>query len=83
MTTGLGYPHIRGTIMPSTGSATDRLLAPGRRAWEPPALIVLQLGAGDLEASRRKPAAPAGAALGGLLKLNLSGDMHFQGNHDF
>jgi hypothetical protein len=68
---------------PSSRSAPAAASTPGH--WEAPALTMLPLGAAGIgaAASRPEPAAPAATANGGMLKLNVAGDLHFQGNQDF
>ena len=55
------------------------------RHWDAPALTMLPLGAAGIgaAASRPGPTAPAAIANGAMLKLNVAGDLHFQGNQDF
>jgi hypothetical protein len=71
--------------MPAPNSRAAPAAAPTLRRWEAPALTLLHLGAAGIgaAASRPEPAAPAAAASGGMLKLNVAGDLHFQGNQDF
>ena len=71
--------------MPVPNSRAAPAAASALRRWEAPALTILALGAAGIgtAASRREPAAPAATASGGMLKLNVAGDLHFQGNQDF
>ena len=71
--------------MPVPNSRTAPAATSARRRWEAPALTMLPLGAAGIGAatSRPEPAAPAATANGGLVKLNVAGDMQFQGNQDF
>ena len=70
--------------MPAPSSRSAPTAASTLRHWEAPALTMLPLGAAGIDAaSRAGPAAPAATANGAMLKLNVAGDLHFQGNQDF
>ena len=66
-------------------SRTAPAAASALRRWEAPVLTMLPLGAAGIGAatSRLEPLAPAAVANGSLVKLNVAGDMQFQGNQDF
>jgi hypothetical protein len=71
--------------MPAPSSRSAPTAASTLRHWEAPALTMLPLGAAGtgVASSRLEPAAPAATANGAMLKLNVAGDLHFQGNQDF
>ena len=73
------------TTMSVPNSRAAPAAASDLRRWEAPALTMLPLGAAGIgaAASRPEPAAPAATANGAMLKLNVAGDLHFQGNQDF
>jgi hypothetical protein len=73
------------TTMPVLSSRSAPAAASALRRWEAPVLTMLPLVATGIgaAASRPEPAAPAAAANGAMVKLNVAGDMQFQGNQDF
>jgi hypothetical protein len=73
------------TTMPVPNSRAAPAAASAQRRWEAPALTMLPLGAAGIGAAapRPEPAAPAAITNGAMLKLNVAGDLNFQGNQDF